>query len=753
MMLRNIFLSLLALVVVRAGEPIPYAPAPNDAYFAEQWYLENIETNTVRRGLDINARSAWSFSRGAGITIAIVDDGVDLAHLDLTNRAAPELHWNFGNDTPSGQHPDDIFRHGTPVAGLAVAEGNNNRGVIGVAHQARFASWIIYTNRNGSLIFVPPAQLAKMFEFNIQDVQVQNHSWVKPGIQLVDMSPEEDRAISNAVVNGRAGKGVVIVRGSGNGRGDGRNANEDAYTADPRVITVSAIRPDGRVASYSTPGAPILVASLGGEQGYATLMTTDRVAQKGYNQIFFGNDLADYVFSGLGFAGTSAAAPLISGITALMLSTNPNLTARDVQHILVQAAFQPDLEDPEVQVTPAGLLVSHNTGFGMVNGATALELASTWKGVRPSVRITNTVERTTPIPDAGLKVVYSAGDQPPVTTIALPSFGVHADTNTAVLPLVYVGLATNRPTTNLTGKAALIQRGVIGMADKLENVVRAGAEFAIMINDRGTNTLDLMPGTDFISIPAVMISQAAGEELARQATNIQVEAAITLDAAEFAFQVTEPLSCEHVQVQVDATHPLRGDMRVTLVSPMGTRSVLQRLGPDVSPLNRVWTYMTTHHFYESSVGTWRLYFSDEAQGGTGLVRSASLIITGMPIKDSDADALDDDWEQTHFGSLTNSLAQDSDADGYSNAREQIQGTNPTRNENTLAVDLSRWNESFVRLNWPSRNVTYEILAAPSLDEPFEIIATVFGLFPRSAWFGEVDQRYRFFTVREAAPVP
>lgn len=741
-----------AACTLRAAAPIPYAPAPNDTYFEEQWYLENLNTNTARRGFDMNARSAWSFSRGEGVTIAIVDTGVDLAHPDLTNRAVSRLHWDFETETAAGHPKSDVHNHGTPVAGLAVAQGNNDRGVAGMAPEAGFASWIIYNTNQALGNFVDGDRMARMFQSHLNEVQVQNHSWVKPGIRRVRMTPAENGAISNAVLNGRNGRGVVMVRASGNDRAGGRNANDDEYTADPRVITVGGLRADGRVASYSTPGAPILVAGLGGDFSDRTLMTTDRLAQKGYNQINFTTDLADYVFSSLGFQGTSAAAPLVSGVVAMMLSENPSLTVRDVQHILVQAAFQTDFDDPDMQETPAGLRVSHNTGFGLVNAGTALDLASNWKPVSSSILLTNTVTRLVGIPDAGLQVGFRPAGGELVSISALPGVGVFADENTPLLPLVYVGQAIERITTNLAGKGALIQRGGTNYDVKLANAARAGAEFAVVFNNTGTNALELMGGTDFAPIPAVFISQATGDVLARLATNAGVQAQITLAATNIDFTVTEAVSCEQVRVHVDAAHALRGDMRVTLVSPMGTRSVLQRLGADVSPVEGRWTYMTTHHFYESSVGTWRLFFSDLVAGSTGEVRSATLEISGVPIKDTDTDGLDDDWENTRIGNLASGLADDPDSDGYSNAREQVQGTDPKANENILRVDLSAWDDSYLRINWPSRGgVTYDVLGTADLGQPFEIIASVPGGFPRTAWFGEVAARHRFFMVREAAP--
>ncbi|HVK58888.1 MAG TPA: hypothetical protein VM735_08925, partial [Candidatus Kapabacteria bacterium] len=100
-LLRAFLLTVMGISTGAVG-PIPYAPAPNDAYFPSLWYLEGLATNTTRYAFDINARSAWSLSRGAGVTIAIVDIGVDLTHPELTNQANAALHFNFANETPNG---------------------------------------------------------------------------------------------------------------------------------------------------------------------------------------------------------------------------------------------------------------------------------------------------------------------------------------------------------------------------------------------------------------------------------------------------------------------------------------------------------------------------------------------------------------------------------------------------------------------------------------------------------------------------
>jgi len=743
-----LFFNLASLCAV---EPLEYAPRPNDTYWWEEWHLENLNTNAARLGIDINAREAWAYSRGNGITIAIVDNGVDLDHPELGPRANPALHFNFQTQQTNGYPLSDNWSHGTSVAGLAAAAGNNNRGVIGVAPEARFASWIIFQTNSGA--FVDSDALAQMFQSHLEDVQVQNHSWVKPGEQFTFMSGTESNAIEKAVTQGRGGRGVIIVRAAGNDRVAGRNVNDDAYTADPRVTAVAAARFDGRTASYSTPGAPILVSTPSGDtgSGFPNLFTTDRLGAKGFNQIGFTNDLADYVFAGLGFGGTSASAPILSGIGALILSVNPNLTYRDVQQIFILAAKQTQPTDPDMHVNGAGLPVNHNTGFGVVDAGTAVDLARHWVLRPAATRTSVTAQGDLNIPDAGLKVLLTGAAVPAeLTSIpALPSLGLHPDEPTRVLPLVYVGTAVNPLDTNLAGKAALIRRGGGDFALKIENAARAGAEFAIVYNNQGTNTLEVMGGTDFVPIPAVFVSQMHGEAISNIVTSASAQAQLKLETVQYDFNVTESLSCEQVRVNLTFMQQSRGDMRVTLVSPSGTRSVLARLGPDTQGFDGAWSYMSTHHFYESSQGKWQIFFSDEAVGATGIVHSATLEIKGVPILDLDKDGLPDDWEVTHLLSLVSGPQDDPDKDGYSNLREWIMGTDPAAKETELALKISKWSDDIARSNFPSREgVQYEVLGTDNLGQNLSVLTNLTGEFPRTPWFARSTSAHRFFEVRE-----
>lgn len=750
--LRLGFLFALVAYGVWAG---PFTSEPNDRYWLQQWYLQNLDTNGVRFGVDMNARPAWTHSTGEGVTIAIVDDGVDLAHPDLVNQQRSDLHWNFATETANGSPPDPLAVHGTPVAGLAAAQANNQVGIAGMAPDARFASWIVYNTNSSGGPFVDTNKLARMFRFHNDEVQVQNHSWVKPGsFSVVRMSAVEDEAIGDATTKGRQGRGVVMVRAVGNDRTQGRNANDDQYLNDSRVIAVGAVRGDGILGSYSTPGAPILVGGIGGEQGFGSLFTTDRVGpEAGYNRITFPTDppLSDYVFESLGFTGTSAAAPLVSGTVALVLSRNPSLAVRDVQQILALSSVQPNPADPDVQTNAAGLLVGHNAGYGLVNAATAVNLAASWSNRPPAVSSRTTVQHEEKIFDGGLllAVIPQGGGSPNLLISGLPSLGIHVHGSTADVPLVYVGDASTPIKQDLRGKGALIQRGTVTFSEKIVNAARAGAAFAVVFNNEGTNAVQVMGTTDYVPIPAMSISQADGELLTNIVGQFGATARMSFQAAQMDFNVSDSLLCEHVKVTLNATHEQRGDMRIELVSPSGTRSVLQRFGRDLNAYPGEWTYMTTHHFYESSQGTWRLLVGDEALGGTGSVHSATLEILGVAIKDEDHDGLDDDWETAHFNSLAFGPKDDPDRDGYSNAIEQVLGTSPAQSSRNFQAGVSLWNKNTLSLTWPSRpGVTYEVLGRRTVTDPLRVLGQVRGEFDQSQWLQPITNRTGFFLLRE-----
>jgi subtilisin-like proprotein convertase family protein len=641
----------------------------------------------------------------------------------------------------------------------------NNARMVGVAPGAHLASWAIFRT---NILRATDEQMMDAYQYQSNVVSVQNHSWGFAGLALNAPGLIEQIGISNAVTAGRFGLGAIMVRSAGNDRELGANADDDGYPSDPRAIAVAAVRIDGRVASYSEPGACVLVAAPSGDFGLDGLFTTDLLGPRGFNQLSFFppfQDLSGYVFSQLGFTGTSASAPLIAGVAALILSANPNLSYRDVQQILILSSRHFDLADPDLVLNAAGLLVSHNDGFGVPDAGVAVSLARSWVNRPPIARLSFTSSNPQTIPDDGLRVVVTGQNVPKNLKYirTLPSTGPHADEPTEALPLVDVGLATNAITVNLTNKGALIERGITLLPTKIDIAARAGAAFAVVYNFAtnsdpnsapGGDQLIPIGGADFVPIPAVFIGHTDGvalRELVQSDKNAR--ARIRLQTVDYAFNVRDSLLCEHVGVRVKTDHPLRGDVRITLVSPGGTRSVLQRYNADESPGPVDWTYYTTHHFYESSVGTWTVYFSDEGAGNSGTVHEVTLLISGVPIRDHDHDGLDDDWERAHFHGYSQGPRDDPDRDGYSNMREQIMGTDPNVIDVPFRLDLSRWNQTRARLSWPSSsNFVYQISGGTNASS-LRVMTNVAGRFPETEWFAPFNASPRqFFRVR-AIPLP
>lgn len=736
-----------------------YSAAPNDPYYPRQAHLDPVQpvNGAVDLAATINARGAWAITRGAGVLVGIGDDGLDLAHPDLVpNLTAPSR--NFFTDSDSGAHMRSSYYHGTAVAGLIGARGDNGVGISGVAPQAGLGALVIW---NAADEILDDAGLAEVFAYRNDVLAVQSHSWGNSDFLFLEMPAIQAQAISNAVTAGRSGRGVVFVRSAGNMRIEDYNfadgvgdANIDAYANDLLHITVAAVRSDGRVASYSVTGACILVAAPGGEDtgGFAGLITTDPRGPRGDNRVVDPGDptSADYLFGSSAFVGTSAAAPVVSGVVALMLAANPQLGWRDVQQILALTARQVDTTDPDLQVNGAGLRVSHNTGFGVVDAGAAVRLAQRWQNRPATVRHASLDTNSTVIPDQGFRVRVS-GDGVPENFHSLPATGGtgrYPDSPTAEVPLIDAGTGDSGLPT-LGGAGALLRRGGTPFNTKLNNATAAGAAFALIANNVGTTERVLMLDTDFTRIPAACVGLSDGAALrALVATNPTVRARLVLDSAVRTFAVTEPLLVEHVRLRLRWDHPRQGDLRVTLRSPAGTLSVLQRPGTVDDPPLGEWTYGSTLHLGESSLGTWTLAVTDIglAAGIAGTLDEAELQLDGVTITDADADGLDDDWERRWFAGLAAGPQDDPDGDGWNNAAEQLQGSDPTE-ANDPFVPVISFLPTGVRVSWPATDsAAYELWSAPTAGGPWSQQPTP-AKFPEGGVFRPAAESGAFFLRR------
>ncbi len=755
------------------GRHHAYAPAPNDLFFPQQWHLENRNPQTGgRTGVDLNIRSAWSVSRGAGVVIGMGDDGVDSSHPDLAPQAAAGLQFNFVNLSADGSPIAFNSNHGTAVAGILAASANNQIGISGTAPAAKIASWVIFDQNDFP---ASEERLMDMFQYQSNVVAVQNHSWGNPNPSQLDVGILESRGISNAVTYGRGGRGVVMVRSAGNNRADGGNVNDDAYANNPLIIAVGAVRSDGRSTRYSNPGACLLVSAPSAESNqsgtavdlaFPSLFTTDRVGSAGFNQV--GTEahpeLADYAFDVTGFTGTSGSAPQIAGITALMLSANPQLGYRDVHQILALTSRQTHLDDPDIQTNQAGLRFSHNSGFGVPDAGYAVRLALVWSNRPPATVLSVSIANTISIPDDGLRVVVTGASVPTnlFSIPAFPSLGTHPDAPTLVVPVSQVGLAAAPIKTNLQGRGALILRSsatiallepsIHSFSNKIAQAAAAGASFAIIQNDRDAKERITMADTDFAPIPAVFIDQNSGDALSlllKQHPETLV--GIATHPAQYRFAVKGSILIENVGLRLVTTHKRRADLRITLVSPSGTRSIMQRKGYSVGGGFEEWTYYSVVHYFESNEGEWTVDVTDENPEQTGSLSKATLFMSGVPIVDTDRDGLDDRWEKAYFGSLNAQAHEDPDLDGSTNLLEQLLGTDPRIDQNGLAFTLSPWSEGLVRLSWIGKaNARYEIRGSPIVNGTFKPLAIADGSFPEFEAYLPFKGSGYFF---ELAPAP
>ena len=213
-------------------------PLPTDPLFGLQWFLNNTGQAGGTAGIDINVLTAWNDYTGTGIRIGIYDDGVQVTHPDLQANYLGSLQLVIGGVTHAGIPILAGDNHGTSVAGLIVASGNNNLGVVGVAYGASFGT-ARFLGADGALAEELLNQQTRY--------DVTNHSWGSTRNYFADtLSP----GFQVGADSGRGGLGTIMLKAAGNERvgqpgGDepvGRDANDSASNASRYLIDVGAIQ-------------------------------------------------------------------------------------------------------------------------------------------------------------------------------------------------------------------------------------------------------------------------------------------------------------------------------------------------------------------------------------------------------------------------------------------------------------------------------------------------------------------------------
>ncbi|KAM4628159.1 proprotein convertase subtilisin/kexin type 7 isoform 1-T1 [Polymixia lowei] len=336
----------------------------NDPRYPKQWHLHN----DLRKGMDINVTGVWEHNiTGQGVTVVVVDDGVEHTLQDIQPNYSPEGSYDLNSNDPDPMpHPDarGDNHHGTRCAGEIAAVPNNSFCAVGVAYGSKVAGIRVL---DGPLT---DSMEAIAFNKHYQINDVYSCSWGPDddGHTVDGPHPLGKAALQHGVIAGRRGFGSIFVVASGNGGIYNDNCNYDGYANSIYTITIGAVDENGRMPFYAEECASMLAVTFSsGGKTLRNIVTSDWSMQQGTGCT---ND----------HTGTSAAAPLAAGMVALMLQVRPCLSWRDVQHIIAFTATKCD-DAADWKVNGAGFNHSHQHGFGLLNAWRLVNAAKVWESV------------------------------------------------------------------------------------------------------------------------------------------------------------------------------------------------------------------------------------------------------------------------------------------------------------------------------------------------------------------------------------
>lgn len=278
---------------------------PNDTYYTSEWHLQTL-----------GAPTAWNVSTGSGITVAILDSGIDATHPDLASQIVPG--WNFWDNN---SNTADVYGHGTKVAGVVAALGNNSMGVAGVAFNARLMPIRVTDTSGNASISALASGLTYAADHGARvanmSFAVQSYSTVISAAQYF------------------MNKGGVVMNSAGN------YGTLDSTPASNALVSVSATDSTDTIASWSSYGPYVDVSAPG-----VGIWTT--TVGGGYGAV----------------SGTSFSSPVTAGVAALMMSANPLLAPAQIVSLL---------ESTAVDLGTTGY--DEHYGFGRVSAANAVTAA------------------------------------------------------------------------------------------------------------------------------------------------------------------------------------------------------------------------------------------------------------------------------------------------------------------------------------------------------------------------------------------
>jgi subtilisin family serine protease len=461
-----------------------------DPLLTQQWHLKNTGQNAFSAssgtaGHDINIGNLHiDGTTGNGVKVAVVDSGLEIGHEDLSANVLPGRSYDYVNGDTDPTPTDNGGDHGTSVAGLIAAKGFNDIGGRGVAPNASLLgfNWL-------------ETQLFSEWQKNhggdqTSDVQIINQSYganiAGPQTFFDAWNNAAESHLKTVQSTNNAGKGIVMLKSAGNSftdistdmtiSGIAIDAIASEYVFNntkPRLsaniagaepesssfyqTVISAVNANAAdpLSSYSSVGASVWVSSPGGEYGSSSpaMIATDltgcnrgyaKTGENGFNGNTSQNDNCNYTST---FNGTSSAAPVASGVAALIMEANDSLTWRDVRHIMAKTAKKIDEGFTPIEITngadtfiaepgwltnAAGYHFHNWYGFGMVDATAAAALAKDPAYVAlPAVSETafiapaDTSAVTIPEGNTGASKTISIGDDLTVEAVQIKISATH----------------------------------------------------------------------------------------------------------------------------------------------------------------------------------------------------------------------------------------------------------------------------------------------------------------------------------------